>query len=275
VENRICFNLSALIHLDFKQQLQSASQAGFRAVGIRDINIEAFLSAGNSLMDARSLIDQYNLKSVEYNFFPDWIYAREADRRKRLQEFEHFCACAAALGDDPVLIAPVAYKNRNKIYNFSLAVQNLRELGRVALVYGARVAMEFLPWTRVNSIETAWEIVHEADMDNIGIVLDAFHYFEGNSTTEGLRSVPVGKIFLCHLNDMNTRNGDLLTRTRECRVLPGEGFYPLDEIISYLESGQYKGYYSLEILNADYKELDPYILSSRAFKSAVSILSRN
>ncbi|WP_319477912.1 sugar phosphate isomerase/epimerase [Marispirochaeta aestuarii] len=272
MENRICYNLSALIHLDFEQQLIVASRAGFRAVGVRDRNLEDFLSAGNTLTDARHLLDKNKLISVEYNFFSNWVYAQDGELARVVQDFDHFCACASALGEEPVLIAPVAFENRNTIYNFSLAVRNLRELGRVAAAYGGRVAMEFLPWTRINSIETAWDIVRDADRENIGIVLDAFHYFEGSSTKEGLREVPVEKIFLCHLNDMNTRDGDILKRTRECRVLPGEGSYDLGEIISILEMKGYTGYYSLEILNTEYRNLDPARVSSRAYASMHDIL---
>ncbi len=272
MENRICYNLSALIHLDFEQQLLAASQVGFRAVGVRDRNLENYLSAGNSLADARHLLHKYKLISVEYNFFSNWVYAQDGELVKVLQDFDHFCACASALGEEPVLIAPVAFENRNSTYDFSLAVRNLQELGRVAAPYGGRVAMEFLPWTRINSIETAWNIVRGADRENIGIVLDTFHYFEGSSTKEGLREVPVEKIFLCHLNDMNTRDGDILTRTRECRVLPGEGFYDLGEIISILEMKGYTGYYSLEILNTEYRNLDPTVVSSRAYASMHEIL---
>lgn len=273
MQEKICLNLSALLHLDFEQQLEVSARAGFRAVGPRDINLQEYLSAGHSMEDALRLMERFGLKSVEYNFFPNWIYAADSERGGMLSSFEEFCTKAAALGEGSIIVAPVSFENRNDVLDYELAVNNLQELSRVADSFGVLVGVEFLPWTRIDSISRAWDIVREADMENAGIILDSFHYFEGSSTETELRKVPVEKIFLCHLNDMNTNEGDILTRTREQRVLPGEGHYQFGEILSYLKDNGYRGYYSLEILNKSYRDKDPLEIALRAKKSMDDLLA--
>jgi len=272
VEKKICLNLSALIHLDFEEQLRVSSQAGFQAVGIREVNLINYLSSGKTLKDAGMLLDQYGLKSIEYNYFSNWIFADSEERTKMTGRFDFFCQSAVMTGENQVLVAPVSYENKNDLKDNAAAVRNLKEIGNIARSYNTRVAVEFLPWTQIDSIESAWDIVHEVDMENVGIVLDTFHYFEGRSTVEGLHLVPVDKIFICHIDDMDTVEGDLLTRTREHRVLPGEGKYHFDEVLSYLEGHNYGGYYSLEILNKDYYKKDPLELALSAKRSMEDLL---
>jgi len=274
MQDRICLNLSALIHLDLQTQLEASAGAGFRAVGLRSINVENFLAAGRSLKIASSLLEEFGLKSIEYNYFPNWIYCDEHARRAMLLRFDTFCSQAAALGtDNSILVAGTLFDGGNDVLDYELAARNLREIARVARTYNLIVGIEFLPWTRIDSVGKAWTLVREVDADNIGIVLDSFHYFEGSSTVEELHSVPADSIVLCHLNDMDTFDGDILTRTREQRVLPGEGQYRNDEILRYLEDDGYTGYYSLEVLNKGYREMDPLEIAQRCRKSMEDLLS--
>jgi sugar phosphate isomerase/epimerase len=274
MQNRICLNLSALIHLDFPQQLIQAAEAGFHAIGPRAVNVDRYLAAGYSLKDASSLLDTYGLKSIEYDYSPNWVYCDDDERTAMIGEFDGFCATAAALGGDgSILVTPTLFDGRNGVLDYPLAVRNLREIARVARSYNAVVGVEFLPWTRIDSIGKAWTLMREAGSENAGIVLDCFHYFEGSSTVSELHAVPVERIALCHVNDMNTFEDDILTRTREQRVLPGEGQYKIDEILTYLKDGGYKGYYSLEILNKSYQEKDPGEITERAKRAMDSLLS--
>jgi len=264
MQERICLNLSALIHLDFPRQLEISAKAGFTAVGPRSVNLDKYLAEGASLDDARRLLDDYGLTSIEYNFFPNWLYCSDSERTAMVGRFDSFCRQAAALGgDNTILVAGSLHEGRNDVLDYPLAVRNLREIARIASTYNAVIGLEFLPWTRIDSVGKAWTLIREAGSENAGIVLDSFHYFEGSSTAEELHSVPVEKIVLCHLNDMDTFDGDILTRTRELRVLPGEGQYRNDEILAYLNTGGYDGYCSLKVLNKGYREMDPLEIARR------------
>ena len=46
-----------------------------------------------------------------------------------------------------------------------------------AAEHGLLVHLEFLPWSRIPDLATAWQVVDAADRPNGGIMLDAWHYF--------------------------------------------------------------------------------------------------
>src|SRR5207245_10480415 len=56
--------------------------------------------------------------------------------------------------------------------------------------HGLLVHLEFLPWSRVPDVATAWEVVRRADRPNGGIAGDAWHWFRGGGEQEALRAGP-------------------------------------------------------------------------------------
>lgn len=272
MEKKICLNLSTLDSLDFESQLRISAQAGFNAVGLRDHKVKEYLSQGKKPSDIGKLLATHGLSSIEYDFFPNWAYCHDNEREEMLERLESFSAVAQAMGEESILVTPVSFEKRNDVSNPHLAALNLKEMSKIVASHGNRIAIEFLPWTRIDSARKVWEIVREVNLDNVGIVLDSFHYFEGPSTKQQLSEIPIEKIFLVHLNDLKETEGDLLTLTREFRVLPGEGRYKFDEILSILENKGYTGYYSLEIMNKSYAARDSLELAKDSMRSICRLL---
>ena len=144
-----------------------------------------------------------------------------------------------------------------------MAQDNFGELCRVASEYGVLIALEYLPWTSLDTMKKAWDIVHAVNLSNGGIVLDTFHYFKGHPSRKELDEVPIEKIFIVHLDDLEEAETDLVTLTRRHRVAPGAGIFNFNEVLEYLFSTEYKGYYSLKILNTNHSLLDPFELATR------------
>jgi sugar phosphate isomerase/epimerase len=63
------------------------------------------------------------------------------------------------------------------------------------------VHVEFLPWSRIADVATAWEVVRLADRANAGIAVDAWHWFRGTPDEAALRTVPGVKILAVQLGD--------------------------------------------------------------------------
>ena len=53
---------------------------------------------------------------------------------------------------------------------------------------GCAVHLEFLPWSRIADVSTAWEIVRTADRGNGGVAVDSWHWFRGGGDDAVLRS---------------------------------------------------------------------------------------
>src|SRR5206468_7881525 len=62
--------------------------------------------------------------------------------------------------------------------------------------HGLVVHLEFLPWSRVPNLTTAWEIVRRADRANGGVAIDAWHWFRTDPASDlaTLRTIPGEKV---------------------------------------------------------------------------------
>ena len=266
---KLCLNLGTINHLDYESQLRVSSQAGFKAVGLHMIRLEEYLYSGHTLEDAKVCLTKYNLRPMEVVFMPDWVSARGRERKQVLARAEYICS-TMELMDSPVLIANTLGE---KQYDLALARDNFGELCRVASKYGIMIAMEYLPWTSLDTMKKAWDIVRAVNLPSGGIVLDTFHYFKGYPSQKELYEVPIEKIFIVHLDDVEDADADLVTLTRKRRLAPGEGIFNFDEVLEYLFSKKYEGYYSLEILNRNHPHQDPVELTKRVRSSTEKLLA--
>lgn len=267
---RLALNLGSLAHLDYETQLRTSSQAGFMAVGLRMDRLEEYLSSGHTADDAKRCLRQNHLVPVEANFFADWIYAKGRALQEAMRRAERYCSIMEKI-ECPILVATTACDGE---HDHALSQDNFGELCNVAAHFNVMIALEFLPWTPVNTIGKAWKIVDAVSAPNGGITLDTFHYFKGEPRAEDLYEVPVQKIFIFHLDDVERVDADVITLCRNYRVPPGEGIFVFDEILEYLFKSGYTGFYSLEILNKDNYLQNPLELSRRAKLSAEKLLTK-
>ncbi len=86
--------------------------------------------------------------------------------------------------------------------------------------------------------------------ENIGLVLDTFHFYAGGSSVGAIRDVDPEKIFILHMNDAEKLPKAELQDAH--RLFPGEGVIPLAEIVSGLKNIHYDGPVSLEMFRPAY-----------------------
>jgi sugar phosphate isomerase/epimerase len=153
-------------------------------------------------------------------------------------------------------------------------VKDLRKLATLALPLGVRVAYEALSWGRhVNQVLQAWELIEEADRANLGLGLDSFHILAHKTEPAVLEEIDPGRVFLVQLSDFlwqETRTPDERIETaRHYRVFPGEGVHSdkLADMVRRLDAMGYRGDYSFEVFNDDYRQLPLPMVAERARRS--------
>jgi 2-keto-myo-inositol isomerase len=265
---KICMNLGTLNHLDYETQIRASSKAGFKTVGLLMSRLEEYLYSGHTLDDAEDCLIKNDLDVAELVFFPDWMSVEGRARKHMLAKAEYVCSLMEWL-KCPILNANTL---GGGVYDLSLIKKNFSELCKIGVKYGVKIGLEYLPWTSVDTIKKAWEIVRGVNYSNGGIILDTFHYFKGHPSRDELKEVPIERIFIVHLDDVEDLEADLLTLTRKHRLPPGEGIFVFDEILEYLFAGGYEGYYSLEILNQSHPLRDPVELAISARLSTEEFL---
>ena len=59
-----------------------------------------------------------------------------------------------------------------------------------AAEHGLLVALEFLPWSGIPDVATAWRIVDAAGRANGGLLVDTWHHLRGVADDDALRARP-------------------------------------------------------------------------------------
>jgi len=89
--------------------------------------------------------------------------------------------------------------------------------------FGARVHLEFIPFTIVRTLRTAWELVRAAGRPNGGLVFDTWHFFRGEPQFDVLAGIPGDRIFCVQLDDAPAVPKGSLREETSHRLLPGDG----------------------------------------------------
>ena len=89
--------------------------------------------------------------------------------------------------------------------------------------FGARVHLEFIPFTIVRTLRIAWDLVRAADRPNGGLVFDTWHFFRGEPDFEVLAGIPGDRIFYVQLDDAPAVPSGPLREETQHRLLPGDG----------------------------------------------------
>ena len=67
----------------------------------------------------------------------------------------------------------------------------------IAKNFEIKLAYEALAWgTHVNGYRHAMQLIHDADHENLGIALDAFHILSKQDNISQIRHIPKNKIFV-------------------------------------------------------------------------------
>lgn len=104
---------------------------------------------------------------------------------------------------------------------------------------GIRVCLEFLPWTGVGDLATAWSLVQAAGRPNGGLLLDTWHWVRqpGGPAPELLRSIPGERIHYVQVCDAaSTPAGESFNEAMSGRLPPGKGIVDFAEVFEVLDA---------------------------------------
>ena len=262
--NRIALNEGTIPVLPLEEKIKVASSAGYEGIGICMPSLQEYLDRGHTFEELKEQLEESNLEVVELDYLRDWLFTTGASKKESIKNAKNLCKIAKQVKSKCILAAAFGYSE-----DISLGVKNLKGLSEIAQDYGVNVAFEFLPWEQINNMSLSWNIVEKANMDNCGILIDTFHFFKGNSSLTDFDHIPIEKIQLIHMSDFPEINGDydLLTQTLDFRVFPGEGIFDLKGFVNKLIKYDYKGYYSMEVLNKNFKDKNPIDIAKAGITS--------
>jgi sugar phosphate isomerase/epimerase len=161
------------------------------------------------------------------------------------------------------------------IEEVSRARQNLAGLVAAATAVGARVCVEFLPWTGVPDLATAWSLVEPLG-PAAGIVLDTWHWVRqpGGPNLELLSRIPGERIPYVQLSDAGpVASGDVMAETMSSRLLPGEGVVDFAALFSTLADIGADPYLATEVFNPGLVQERGAAEAAKAMKTAAEAVT--
>ncbi len=248
--------------------------AGFRALEVWAAKMDRYL-ADHTVEELRALFARAGVLPLTINSI-EFIAFRSADEyaaiRARCRELSRI---AQAIGCPTVVVVPSPLPDRNLPWADVVAeyVRVLRDLGALAGEFGVRLSFEFLGfgWCSVRTPRGAAEIVDAVRRDNVGLTVDAAHFYAGGGLLEELSALDPARIFAFHLDDLEDTPKEAITDAS--RVLPGYGIVPLDQICGRLRAIGYDGACSIELFRPEYWDWDPADLAHRARAAGRRVLT--
>ena len=154
-------------------------------------------------------------------------------------------------------------------------LRDLRKLAMLAVPLGIRIACQALSWGRGTAgFPLAWDIVSRADAPNLGLGLDLLAMLDAGTEQDDLDLLDVQKVFVVQLADVmddpHAAPGTEAAAAAPFRVFPGEGGRSdaLAGWVRRLDRLGFRGDYSFEAVNDDYRQMPPAAVARRGLRAA-------
>lgn len=129
--------------------------------------------------------------------------------------------------------------------------RGLRQVAEIVAEYGLHIAYEPLAWVSVRSLEQALEVIDEAGCSNVGLTVDTFHLFAGESDLGAVSKLDIEQIRTVHLGDAAAPQLDGWS-DEDRTALPGEGVVPLRKIMRKIRDIGFDGVVTDEMSSQRY-----------------------
>jgi sugar phosphate isomerase/epimerase len=256
-------------HTTFVERVDAASAGGFAGISMWGRDYWGARREGHSDADIRARLSDHGLAVAELD--PAWWWTPvefDAESLVSIDDMEVFGYGEAEMF---AIADAVGARSMNAVdvlggrWSVDDAAEALAGLCDRAAEHGLLVHVEFLPWSRIPDVTTAWEIVRLADRPNAGIAVDAWHWFRGRPDVPALRAIPGAKILGIQLDDAPAApEANLMTATLHDRLLPGDGEFDLAGLVAALRDAGAVAPIGVEVFSDALHGLGPLEAARRA-----------
>lgn len=178
--SRLILSAGTLTNTTFVERVSAAQEAGFNAISMFP---QQYLGARRrehlSISDMQGILVGHEVALEEVDPLLDWFGSDATPSETLMMEM------AEALGARSINVAAAFVSDRP----FQALVDCYGRLCERVAQHGLRANLEFLPWTAVDSLTSALEIVDAVAQPNAGVMLDFWHFFHSGEDLDVLRQL--------------------------------------------------------------------------------------
>jgi sugar phosphate isomerase/epimerase len=198
--------------VEFGERVRAAAAAGYDGIGLR---AENYWAAGLDDAAMAAIAEQHGVRILEVEYLTGWGTAADRDAAQQAKEQTVF-HMARAFG--------VRHLNAGLLEKLPLDVVS-EEFAALCERAGPdlTVALEFMPYSGVPDLATAWQIVRA--VPNAGVIIDGWHWARAGQQVADVHNVPAERIISVQLCDVRAEPMEpLRAESLGHRLPPGKGY---------------------------------------------------
>jgi len=241
------------------RQIAAAASAGFQWLSLDKWSLQWHTQQGGTVAALQAALQANAICCAELQ-----ALTVSADERETLAQAEELAAYAGVFKPAIVMMG----------FPGEAGQTELRHLRRAAAILvdacpAVRLGLEFLPMFSICDIASARDVVRRADIEQLGLVVDTWHFFHGPSDWPDLERLPCAELAFVQFDDhAAVVSDDLMVETIQRRVLPGHGVFDLSRFVRTILDKGYQGLVGVEVISAPLRELGPEEFARQAYQSA-------
>lgn len=254
--------------LNLRERIEAASAAGYRGFGVLSDDLPAAVGE-YGLTGIRAMLADNGMIHLELEGIPYWWDdGRHRAESERVRD--GVIKAAEVLGAQHIKVTPDGDDRPWNRHQWAVAFAELAS--RTADV-GARLGIEFFPWSNIKTLHDGLELVDDAGHEAGGVVIDTWHIARAHTPVAELAAVPLNKIVGVELNDADEQViGTLFEDTVHRRRYCGDGDFDLPGMIAALRRAGWAGPWGVEILSDEHRSMPVQEGLRRAAASARRVL---
>lgn len=230
----------------FADDVAAFADVGWTGVEVWLTKLEKHLETSTPA-DVRALFAAKYLRPVAAAYQGGLLLSQGEARKAHFDHYRRRLELCQAIGI-PTLLLVADFAQRPDDTSLRRAVVSLAQAAQWAAGFDVRLALEFRGGDAFcTCLDTALGLVEQCGEPNVGVCLDAFHYYKGPSKPEDLDRLTAANLAHVQLCDVAGVPRELMGDAD--RVLPGDGDFDLAPIVRTLKRIGYTGGVSLEVMN--------------------------
>jgi sugar phosphate isomerase/epimerase len=247
-----------------RERAEAAARAGFTGLGIWHADLLHLLER-HDLAEMRQIFADNGIRHIELEFLTDWFL--EGERRAASDQLRRsMLEAAGALGARQIKVGDFF----DSPVGMPQLIESFAQLCREAAEHGARVAFEVMPFSCIDTLDEALELVTGAAAANGGICIDLWHMVKLGIPFDAVAAIPHDCLVSIELNDgfLETPAGMTLhEETIAHRQFCGEGEFDVRGFVARMRQAGYDGPWGIEVLNAAHRKLPLAGVALRAYRT--------